>query len=387
VRAPAAVPRRSAARERLARLAPKAFTERNPKIIGAVAIALVLAFVGAALVLTSSIFASTYELDARFPNAVGLGKGAKVYMAGVPVGTVSSVAVQGNAVLVRMNIDNGVQIPEGSGAKIEVETLLGVTGVTLQPGQDWSHLMKAGSTIVSTSAPVEFFEVRSSATNLLSGTDAKAFGNLVQTLGAATAGKEAQVHQIIQGLDQFTGTIAARRVQLGQLIDSARQLSGALAARDAQLASVVDNLGTVVSSLAANSTQLGQLIDGTELAAAETASLVGRNQPRLQHLLDALHSDLQVIGQHQLDLAQAVSYAAAAVQGFQSVGYSGPTDTPNGWANIFVDLVSVSGADGVLGSCGALDQALDVALGPDPLPCSARNGPVPTPTTGSGGGR
>ena len=377
-----------AARERLAGLAPKAFTERNPKTIGAIAIALVLAFVGASLILTSSIFASSYEVDARFPNAVGLGPGAKVLLAGVPVGTVGSVTVQGNSVLVRLDVDNGVALPGGTAAKIEVETLLGVTGVQLLPGQDWSHLLHSGSTITDTSAPVEFFEVRSSATDLLSGTDAQALGRLVQTLAAVTTGKAAQVRQIVQGLDRFTGTVAARRAQLSELIDAAKQLSGALAARDSQLASVVDDLDTVVSALAAHSTQLGQLIGDTELAASETASLVGRNQPRLQRALDALHSALQVIGRHQVDLAQSVAYAGAAVQGFQSVGYSGPANTPNSWANIFVNLVGASGAESVLGSCGVLDSALDVALGPDPLPCAARNGPIPTPTTGaSSGGR
>jgi phospholipid/cholesterol/gamma-HCH transport system substrate-binding protein len=374
-----------AAGERLARLAPKSFTERNPKTIGAIAIALVLAFVGAALVLTGSIFTSTYEVDARFPNAVGLGPGARVLLAGVPVGTVGSVAVQGNAVLLRLDIDDGVAVPGGTAAKIEVETLLGVTGVQLLPGQDWSHLLHQGSLITNTSAPVEFFEVRSSATDLLSGTDAQALGNLVQTLAEVTTGDSTQVHQIVQGLDQFTGTVAARKAQLSQLIDAAKQLTGALVARDAQLASVVDDLDSVVSALAAHSTQLGDLIDSTELAAAQTASLVGRNQPRLQQALDAVHSDLEVIGQHQLDLAQAVAYAGAAVQGFQSVGYSGPTDTPNSWANVFVNLVGASGAESVLGSCGALDEALDVALGPDPLPCAARTGPVPTVATGSTG--
>jgi phospholipid/cholesterol/gamma-HCH transport system substrate-binding protein len=287
--------------------------------------------------------------------------------------------IQGNSVVVKLDIQDGVQLPADTGAKIEVQTLLGVTGVVLQAGQDWSHLLQSGAVITRTTAPVEFFEVRSSATGLLSATDAKALGSLVQTLGSVTAGKHAEVQAIVSGLNRFTGTIDARRQQLASLIDAAEQLSGTLAARDHQLASVVDDLDRVMTGLATRSSQLGKLIDDTELAASQTAQLVGRNRPRLQQMLDALHADLEVLGQHQVDLAQGVAYAGAAVQGFQSVGYSGPNQSPNSWANIFVNAASLTPLDGVIGSCGAMDQALDIALGPDPLPCDARTGPIPTP--------
>lgn len=365
----------------------RSFTERRPKVIGAVAVVLILAIVGAVLLLTGSIFASTYQVDARFPTAVGLSSGSKVLLAGVQVGTVGPMHVQGNSVLVELDIQQGVQLPSDTAAKIEVQTLLGVTGVNLLPGQDWSQLLQAGNVITRTTAPVEFFDVRSSATGLLSATDAKALGNLVQTLAQVTTGKQAEVKAIVSGLNKFTGTIDARRSQVAALIDSAEKLSGTLASRDQQLATVVDDLDKVMSGLSARSAQLGQLIANTEQAAAQTAQLVGRNRPRLQQMLDALHRDLQVLGQHQVDLAQGVAYAGAAVQGFQSVGYSGPQRTPNSWANIFVNVASLTPVDGVIGSCGALDQALDIALGPDPLPCDARNGPIPTPAQVSGKGR
>lgn len=362
----------------------RSFTERRPKVVGGVVVALILALVGAVLVLNGSIFQSTYEVDARFPNAVGVGPGAKVLLAGVAVGTVGSLQVQGNSVVARLDIDQGVVLPSDTAAKIEVQTLLGVTGVVLETGQDWSHPLRPGSMITDTTAPTEFFEVRSAATGLLSATDAKALGSLVQSLADVSAGKHAEIAQIVNGLNRFTGTIDARRQQLSALIDAAEQLSATLVSRDTELTSVVDDLDKVVSGLSSHSAELGQLIDDTELAAQQTSQLVGRNQPKLQQMLDALHADLQVLGQHQVDLAQTVAYAGSAVQGFQSVGYSGASFTPNSWANIFVDLASVSGVDGVLGSCGALDQALDIALGPDPLPCNSRTGAIPTPAQQAG---
>jgi len=105
-------------------------------------------------------------------------------------------------------------------------------------------------------------------------------------------------------------------------------------------------------------------------------TLVGTNQPQLQGLVSHLDSVLGVLSDHQLDLAQGVSSLASAVTGFSSVGYSGPQDTPNSWANIYTNLVGTSGVYSVLGACGALDDVLDEALGPDPLPCDERSGPL-----------
>jgi hypothetical protein len=104
--------------------------------------------------------------------------------------------------------------------------------------------------------------------------------------------------------------------------------------------------------------------------------LIGTNHPRIQQLLNALTADLKVIGSHQLDLAQAVVYAGSAVSGFSSVASS--ASTPSNWVNVYANLLSVTSAYTVLGSCGLLDQVLDAALGPDPLPCSERTGPLPT---------
>jgi hypothetical protein len=91
-----------------------------------------------------------------------------------------------------------------------------------------------------------------------------------------------------------------------------------------------------------------------------------------------------VVSEHQLDLAEGISYLASGLKGFASVGYSGPNDYPNTWANIYTNPVTLANAYGVLGPCGALDLALDAILGPDPLPCADQTGPLPGSSSTSG---
>jgi ABC-type transporter Mla subunit MlaD len=184
------------------------------------------------------------------------------------------------------------------------------------------------------------------------------------------------VAEIIKGLGALTTTVDQRSGEVSQLIDSANTVSGTLASRDQQLASVLDNLNTVTGGLANQSSDLGRLIDNIDQMATQTNSLVGQDRPQLNSLLQNLHQVLGVVSTHQVDVAQGVSYLGSALKGFASVGYSGPNNTPNTWANIYTNVVTLPGGFGVLGPCGALDQALTAALGPDPTSCSNQTGPL-----------
>ena len=355
----------------------KAFTERNPKVIGAVVVAVTAALVCAVVVLNRSIFRSGYEVSARFPTAAGIGKGTDVLLAGVKVGTVGSVTIDGNAVDATMTIDHGVVLPHETDAAIQVQTLLGVMDVSLQPVSGWSSPLRPGALLTHTSVPTELYQLRNEAGHVLSTSDAKAFNSLVQSLADITKGKQHQVAQIIQGLGALTTTVNRRSGEVSQLITSAKAVSGTLAQHDQQLATIIQDLGTVASGLATHSAELAGLIDNVDAMAAQTNGLVGQDRPQLNSLLAQLHGVLGVVGQHQDDLAQAVGYLGAALKGFASVGYSGPNDTPNSWANIYVNTVGMTPLSGVLGPCGALTAALTEILGPTPLTCSQRTGPLP----------
>ncbi|HEX3796261.1 MAG TPA: hypothetical protein VHV57_17340, partial [Acidimicrobiales bacterium] len=109
--------------------------------------------------------------------------------------------------------------------------------------------------------------------------------------------------------------------------------------------------------------------------ATQTNSLVTSDSPALNALLKSLHTDLGVVGAHQEDLAEGVSYLGGALKGFASIAYGGSQEV--NWANIYVNPASLSQTFGVIGPCGTLDQVLNEVLGPDPLGCGLQTGPLP----------
>ncbi|MGH9096032.1 MAG: MCE family protein, partial [Acidimicrobiales bacterium] len=352
----------------------KAFTDRNPRRIGIVVVVVTVVAVVSVFAFNGSTFSSGYTVKARFSNAAGMGPNADVLLAGVAVGKVKSVNLNGNHVTVDMTVNHGVVLPHNTSASISVETLLGQLVVDLKPVSGWNHPLGDGALLTNTSIPVEFQNIQNIAGGLLTKTDATAINQLISSLATITQGKQQQVAQIISGLNGFTGVINQRQTQVSQLIAAANTLSQTVATHDSQLGTAIDNLTTVIGSLAQKGTDLGNLIDNTQSAASQINTLVTNNRPQLQSVVAQLQSVLGVLSAHQLDLAQGVSSAAAAVTGFASIGSAG--STPVSWGNIFFNVLGSTPLEGILGSCGTLDTVLNAALGPDPLPCSQQNGPL-----------
>lgn len=353
----------------------KAFTERKPKVVGLIAVSVMLVLIMGILFLNKSVFASGYDVTARFSDAAGIAKGTDVMVAGVKVGTVTSVKVEGNAVDAVMSVSHSVQLPHDTTAAVEVETLLGVVDVTLNPVSGWSEPLQSGAYITNTSVPTELYQLQNNAEKLLSKSNAKALNKLITSLATITKGKQTQVAQIIAGLGALTATVDSRSGQVSSLIDSANTLSSSLAARDQELVSIVNNLDTVSTGLAAHSADLSNLITNVDQMATQTNSLVSADSPALNSLLASLHTDLNVVGRHQDDLAEGVSYLGSALKGFASIAYAGNQEV--NWGNIYANTTSLTSTYGVIGPCGTLDQVLNEVLGPDPLPCAEQTGPLP----------
>ena len=365
----------------------KAFTERNPLVIGIIVLAVIAAGTTGALALNSGVFKDRYEVRARFSDTAGLRAGDKVRVAGVPAGRVGSVRQHGGKVDVALQLDQGIELPGDARAEIVVETLLGSKYVRLVGGSDWDHPLRAGDVITDTVTPTEVLDVEEAGTPLLEETDTAAINDLLGKIDQITEGQRGNVGEIITGLNRLLTAVNGRQAEARRLISSSRTVTSTLADRDEELLAAVEDLNTVLDGLAARRVRLVSLLQHTESSARQTADLVHENRADLDAVLDEIHLDLQVVERNQTNLAESLSGMTNAIGGFSSVGYSGPDEVPNTWANMYTQLIGPIGPDALFGSCGLLDDAFDVLVGPDPVTdCDARTGPLPTEAAASGSG-
>jgi phospholipid/cholesterol/gamma-HCH transport system substrate-binding protein len=97
----------------------------------------------------------TYAVKARFDNIGGLKVRAPVRTAGVTVGRVTGISLDGKTFqgVVSMEIDRGFQFPKDSAAKILTAGLLGDQYIGLEPGGDDKNLAP-GDTVPQTQSAV-----------------------------------------------------------------------------------------------------------------------------------------------------------------------------------------------------------------------------------------
>jgi len=91
--------------------------------------------------------AGGYEITAEFDDASGLTPGTDVRMAGVKIGTVVSQRLNPETFFadVVLSIDDSIELPSDTSARIVPEGLLGGNFVELEPGGDIESIAPGGA--------------------------------------------------------------------------------------------------------------------------------------------------------------------------------------------------------------------------------------------------
>jgi len=216
---------------------------------------LIAATVVAATVIAATIFAidhiwrSPTTIFAYFANTIAIYPGDQVRVAGVTVGTIESMAPQGEQTKMTLKVDHGIGIPVDAKAVIVAPNLVAARYVQLTPAYaDTGPTMADGASIPAdrTAVPVEWDQVKEQLTRLStqlgpdSQTSSSSIGRFIDTAATAMAGKGDKLRQTIS------------------------QLSGAariLADGSGNLAGVIANLQTFVTALRDSNTQIVQFQD------------------------------------------------------------------------------------------------------------------------------
>lgn len=343
-------------------------SERSPRLLGVVAVVLMAAVTVFGLTVQRADLGGGYTLVAEFADAGGLRAGDDVFVAGVRVGEVRELAIDGARVVARMTID-GTELPAATRAAVKLRTLVGRRAVELDTGDDFSRLLTDGDTIplARTSVAIDVPEFGEVSEQLLSDVDAEALDTLFSSLSDVTADQREEVALLVEGGTRLAGVITQQEEELRRLLRALRAVSATLADSDDDLVAVIDDFGTVLDSLAQRREDVRRLLRETNTTSGAAADLVAGTREQVDRVLDELHADLEVVNRHQVALAEALAYAPEGVGGFAEITRSGPDPTPYG--KVFVTGLGAVGVDVLFGCGGLADQLFDEVLGPDPRPC------------------
>jgi len=329
----------------------KSFRDRNPYAVGIVSVLVLGGFVSLAFMVgILHLFEKTYTLRGEFSDAGGLAEGDSVRVAGIKAGRVTKIAAdrQRGLVVVEFKVNKGVNLGPQTRAEIALETLLGrkfvrLTGTVVRP-----YLADSGARARTipherTKTPFDLFDVVKVGTRSVEATDTEKLNKFISDLATITAGKQQQVHDLLDGLAKVSLAVTERDTQLRQLLDRIDTLSNTLAEKDQTIVSLIDQSQGVLSLVQQRRDDIASALRNSDRLFSGLGGILTTNKSSIDTILQTLHPTLDVLDKRQADLDRALSWLGSGALGLSKAASHGP------WADIYVRAV---GPDviGVLGS-------------------------------------
>ena len=278
----------------------------NPVPVGAIFIAILLLIVYIAFNVKSLPFVgagTTYSAD--FPEVAGLHKGDRVRVAGVDVGQVTGIALDGQQVKVKFTV-KGVHVGQDVRAGIAIFTLLGNKYVELQPGHEGKWPAKRTIPIDRTSAPYDVTQAFQDLSNTAAQIDDKQLAQSFDTIASTFKNSPPEVHALLDGLSRLSQSVASRDQQLTSLLQSASGVTGVLAQRKDQLATLLADGTQLLDMIRSREQVIDELLTNAKRLADQLEGLVRDNEKQIGPMLDHLHNVVQILENGQTSLQQSI---------------------------------------------------------------------------------
>ena len=301
------------------------FRERNPVTIGAISLAVIALLILAAFKADQlPLIGGGDTYYASFSEAGGIKPNDEVRVAGVRVGKVKAVELDGDHVRVEFLIDSGTEFGTRTGAQIKVKTLLGQMFLSLEP--DGSGQLAEGSTIPTsrTRSPYDVVKAFSGLASRTEQIDINRLRDSFNTIAAATKNTPEEFKGTLQGLSALSANVAKRDEQLNSLLRNAHTVSGILADRDDDIVKLMDDSDVLFKALVARRESVHRLLTSTSQLSQQLSGLVDDSREDLKPALTNLQSVVALLNKNQTNIDQSLRLMAPFYRVFANTLGTGP---------------------------------------------------------------
>jgi phospholipid/cholesterol/gamma-HCH transport system substrate-binding protein len=301
------------------------FRERNPVVIGAVSLAVV------ALMILAAFRAQDLPLIgggdtyyAAFSESGGLKANDEVRIAGVRVGKVESVGLDGDHVKVTFRVDTPSEFGDDTRAAIKVKTLLGAMYLSLEPAG--SGQLPEGSEIPveRTSSPYDVVDAFSGLAETSERIDTDRLARSLTTLADLTRNTPEEFRGALHGVSRLSSNIAARDEQINTLLKNLERVSGVLDERDDDIVALMKDSDVLFRALVARREAVHNLLVSTSRLSKELTALIRQSRADLTPALDHLDDVVAVLNKNEDNLDNSLRLMAPFYRVFASTLGGGP---------------------------------------------------------------
>ncbi|RJQ69448.1 MCE family protein [Pseudonocardiaceae bacterium YIM PH 21723] len=286
------------------------FREKNPVVIGGVSIMVILLVCAAAFYSKDlPIIGGGTTYLAEFSEAGGIRPNDEVRVAGVKVGEVRSVKLDGDHVDVAFRVRDA-WLGDKTSAAINIKTLLGQKYLAVDPrGTD---TLSPGTPIPRerTTAPYDVTLAFSDLSKTLDQVDSKQLAASFKVLSETFKDTPESVRSSLDGLSRISQTISSKDEQLATLLKGTNQVSGTLAERNQDFEKLLKDGNLLLKELQNRKAAISKLLDGVKALSVQLQGLVVEDQALLKQALAQLDRVTDVLYKNQENLARSIQASA-----------------------------------------------------------------------------
>jgi phospholipid/cholesterol/gamma-HCH transport system substrate-binding protein len=296
----------------------RSFRSRNPIPIG------ITGLVVLGLALTVAMFSDDLPIigggtsySAEFSEASGLEPNDEVRIAGVKVGKVSDIELEGDRVVVTFKVKDA-WVGDRTSAAIKIKTVLGQKYLSLEP--DGRDVLDPADRIPRerTTAPYDVLEAFRGLAETTNQIDTAQLAQSFEVIANTFADTPDDVRGALNGLQSLSKTISSRDGELAQLLDNTKQISQTLADRDAEVVKLLQDGNLLLDEVSKRRDAIATLLSGTKTLATELKGLVDDNSKQLKPVLTSLDQLTGMLQRNQDALGRGIKNLAPFVRLFNN---------------------------------------------------------------------
>jgi phospholipid/cholesterol/gamma-HCH transport system substrate-binding protein len=303
----------------------KPFRERNPVIIGAISIlVIVLMLVAAFRAQDLPLIGGGDTYSADFTEAGGLQADDPVRIAGVRVGKVESVELDGDHVKVTFNVKTDSEFGTQTGASIRVNTLLGAMFLALEP-KGTGQLSKGSEIPTSrTTSPYDVVQAFSGLGKTAGDIDTDQLAASLTTLADLTRNTPEEFRSALQGVSALSENIAAKDERIGTLLSNLKRVSTTLNDRDDDIVKLMQNSNVLFQALINRRDAIHDILVSTSDLSQELTALVKQSRNDLKPALTQLDDVVGILNKNEDNIDNSLRLMAPFYRVFTNTLGNGP---------------------------------------------------------------
>lgn len=296
-------------------------------LIKFVIFALISGFFGFLIVNTmrNGLDATTVNYTAKFDDVSGLRVGDDVRVAGVRIGRVVSIEIEGDGASVLIAVDREQPLLESTKLVMRYQNLLGQRYLAMVQGDDRGDRQQAGSTIPlsRTSAGFDLTELLNGFRPLFEALRPADVNRLATSVVRVLQGEGGTVETLLRETAKLTNFLADRDQVIGQVLDGLTPVLTDLAGQGNELRSTVVELRRLVTGLAADRKSIGTSVAGMSELISSTSSLLEDLRGPLTQSVRDFNAVMSLFLKNKTDFVTALRSFGGVLGGLARIGSYG----------------------------------------------------------------